>query len=213
MLQPRCEAAIGFVDKPREVGVLPYVAGYGGMFRAFVYGLCHIGCGGCGNGSYGSLCGSADEGAEEAVGKGVEPCVHVYHVAVYHARVGGVDADASLRQPVGHVGREQGDGQFRAGVIFEACVVCCGGIEKVFVYRAYMACHGGGEYDVAPLCHGREEQPGEQVCAHEIDTYGGFVSVACEGKVLAHDAGVVDEGFHRDAVVVYAAGKSGYAVE
>lgn len=92
--------------------MLHYVSGYGYVFFALIYGLRYVG-GGCGsNGSYGSLCGSADEGAEKAIGKGVEPCVHVYHVAVYHTGVGGVDVYALWGETFCQVSGEEGDSKF-----------------------------------------------------------------------------------------------------
>lgn len=77
----------------------------------------------------------------------------------------------------------------------------------------YVACHGGGEYDIATLRQGWYEQLGKQVCTDEIDSYSGFVSIAGKGEVLAHDPGIVDECLYLDAFVVYATGKCGDVVE
>ena len=62
-----------------------------------------VGCAQC---AYCTLCGCADDGAEQTVGQGVEPGIHAYHAGVDYSGVAGVDVYALWGEFLSQVGGE-----------------------------------------------------------------------------------------------------------
>ena len=69
--------------------VIAPLRGYGVVAFLLKYMTTYCACR-CLDGAIGSLRGCADDGPEQAVGKGVEPCVHVYHAGVDYTGVASI---------------------------------------------------------------------------------------------------------------------------
>ena len=104
-LSPGCNNALGLFSEPLPLRVVAPLEGYDvvACFFKYVSAYAAFGCTEC---AHGTLLWCADDGAEYAVGNGVEPRVHVYHTGVYYPRIAGIDVYASWSELVCQVGGE-----------------------------------------------------------------------------------------------------------